>query len=312
MSKIISGYPILVTGSHRAGTTWVARILEKASGVGYAIPEPFSLNHRLGVMDYRFKNWFSYYKDEDKKELEKSLLKCMQYNYNFRAELNDLRTIRDVGRLTRDLSQFSRSRLLSQRTLIKDPLSILSLEWLIETFGVQPIVMVRHPAAFVSSLKKAQWTHPYAHFTNQPMLMAELSEFKHDIKFYSLQANSTDVVGQGILLWNIIYTAVHKLLEKNSGLLLIRHEDISLNPLAEFSKIFRFLGLDLSDTVAKEIARTTSAENITEARRQNHTVINSKENVKAWQRRLNSDEIARVKTGTRCTWEKYYSVDDWN
>jgi LPS sulfotransferase NodH len=47
--KEMSNQPILVTGAHRSGTTWVGKIL-CASGEAAYISEPLNLWHRPGVM----------------------------------------------------------------------------------------------------------------------------------------------------------------------------------------------------------------------------------------------------------------------
>ena len=40
--------PILVTGSHRSGTTWAGQMLATAPGIGY-IHEPFNCDIRMSV-----------------------------------------------------------------------------------------------------------------------------------------------------------------------------------------------------------------------------------------------------------------------
>jgi hypothetical protein len=53
--------PILVTGSHRSGSTWVGRMLAEAPAVFY-IHEPFSVSHPpgAGICKARFTYWFTY------------------------------------------------------------------------------------------------------------------------------------------------------------------------------------------------------------------------------------------------------------
>ena len=43
-----SGPPILVTGAHRSGTTWVGKMLALAPGIGY-VHEPFSPRTPVGM-----------------------------------------------------------------------------------------------------------------------------------------------------------------------------------------------------------------------------------------------------------------------
>ncbi|HUH21151.1 MAG TPA: hypothetical protein VLZ09_04715, partial [Gaiellaceae bacterium] len=45
--------PILVTGAHRSGTTWVGKMLALAPGVGY-VHEPFNPRFSAGRFDRYF------------------------------------------------------------------------------------------------------------------------------------------------------------------------------------------------------------------------------------------------------------------
>lgn len=56
--------PILVTGSHRSGSTWVGRMLALSPSVGY-IHEPFNIRHRHGICKAHFEYWFQYICDEN-------------------------------------------------------------------------------------------------------------------------------------------------------------------------------------------------------------------------------------------------------
>ena len=51
--------PILVTGAHRTGTTWVGRLLAAAPAVAY-ISEPLNVLHRPGVFRAKVANWYTY------------------------------------------------------------------------------------------------------------------------------------------------------------------------------------------------------------------------------------------------------------
>ena len=54
-----NGKPILVTGTHRSGTTWTARMLAAAPELGY-IWEPFNPLQRPGICAAPFGHWFTY------------------------------------------------------------------------------------------------------------------------------------------------------------------------------------------------------------------------------------------------------------
>ena len=61
--KDASTQPILVSGAHRSGTTWVGRMLASPQ-VAY-ISEPLNVWHRPGVLSARVKNWYQYICDEN-------------------------------------------------------------------------------------------------------------------------------------------------------------------------------------------------------------------------------------------------------
>ena len=57
--------PILLTGSHRSGTTWVGKIISASNSVGY-IMEPFNISHpRSGLVGVKFDYWFQYINHEN-------------------------------------------------------------------------------------------------------------------------------------------------------------------------------------------------------------------------------------------------------
>ena len=50
--------PILVTGAHRSGTTWVGKMLAASREVAY-ISEPLNKWHRPGVMAIPVEYWYT-------------------------------------------------------------------------------------------------------------------------------------------------------------------------------------------------------------------------------------------------------------
>jgi hypothetical protein len=44
---MLAAKPILVTGLHRSGKTWLARMIAASPAVAY-IPEPFNIHHDIG------------------------------------------------------------------------------------------------------------------------------------------------------------------------------------------------------------------------------------------------------------------------
>jgi len=302
--------PILVSGSHRSGSTWVGRVISFSPDVGY-IHEPFNLNHRVGINSYQFVQWFPYASDcSNISALEKSLNQCLKFEYQWKKEVRDIRTGRDAVRMLRDGSLFSYHKLMRHRPLSKDPIAIFSTEWLVETYGMSPVIIIRHPAAFVSSLKKAGWEFPFNDLLGQPRLMEKLSDFKVDIEKMAID-NGTSIIKQGVLLWNIIHFVIYDYKVNHPDWYFCRHEDLSRNPLAEFKKIYEYLNLDYSEAIQSRIVGSSSTGNKQEASRPDDIKIDSLNNVFSWKNRLEDNEIEYVHKHTVQIASLFYSKDDW-
>jgi LPS sulfotransferase NodH len=51
--------PILVTGTHRSGTTWLGKMLAADASTAY-ISEPLNVLHRPGVLRAEVRHWYQY------------------------------------------------------------------------------------------------------------------------------------------------------------------------------------------------------------------------------------------------------------
>jgi hypothetical protein len=303
----LSRKPILITGSHRSGSTWVGKIISHAPSVAY-IHEPFNLNHRIGTCDIVFKYWFSYICIENENLYSKSISDCLDFRYKFIKELRTLKSVKDAARLVRDYTHFTKARLTDKRPLVKDPIAIFSAEWLANRFGMDVVVLIRHPAAFAGSLKKANWRYPFEHFLKQPLLMDQhLNDYRSEIEEYA--KNEKNIIDQSILLWNLIHFMILKYRTKNEKWNFIKHEELSRNPIDEYSKLYQTLGLQFSRNVLEKIKESSHAgfreTQLDEFKR------DSKSNIWNWKNRLTSEEIQRVKEKTHEIASQFYSDEEW-
>ena len=174
------------------------------------------------------------------------------------------------------------------------------------------VLTIRHPAAFVASLKVKEWHHDFNHFLRQTDLMQnELQEHAATIEHYA--KNPPDVLQQGILLWNILYSMVSNYQKKySSQWLFVRHEDLSLDPLKEFKRLFDHLGLEFTSDTRKIIIESTTGSGVSTRETDVFNVKrDSKMNVKAWKDRLTESEIASIKESTHRIWPLFYTEADW-
>lgn len=304
---------ILVTGSHRSGTTWTGTVIAKAANIRY-VHEPFNIE--IIREDSPLNYWFEHLNNSP----EEHQTKVKDYICSFFKgtdkhridELGNIKSLKGMFRYTRYLLTI----FLSNRTVIKDPIAVMSAEWFYNNFNLDIVVLIRHPAAFVASLKIKGWEYDFNNYLNQKSLInSYLKNYEHLIVEYS--TNKKDIIDQGILLWNTIHHVINYYQSKYSNeWCFVRHEDLSLNPIVEFEHIFDKIGLNFSLNVKKYINQTTkgnlepdhlknSTDDITNVKR------NSEQNIKSWKSRLSDDEIQRIKKGTEHVWEKFYTESDW-
>lgn len=171
------------------------------------------------------------------------------------------------------------------------------------------VVLIRHPAAFAGSLKKAKWTHQFDHFLKQPLLIQHhLYEYRSEIDEYS--KTDKNIVDQAILLWNLIHHMILKYRDNNPNWIFIKHEDLSRQPIEEFGKLYKRLGLSYSRNIQKTIKEYSfldkSKKNIDPLKRE------SKSNIWEWGKRLTTDEIIKIKENTKEISSQFYTEEDWS
>lgn len=307
--------PILVTGSMRAGTTWVGRMIGKSAAVGY-IHEPFNPWHtkqRQGICHVEIPHWFVYITEENGPSYRDAIQDMLAFRYHLLGGLKGIRSWEDVKRVIWEYRSFRRYRKCSARALVKDPFALLSLEWLVDRFDFDVIVMIRHPAAIVSSIKRLGWGSPFRHLLRQPLLMRDyLSPFEGELKAYAEEKK--DIIDQSILIWEILYTIVLEYRRKHPDWTFLRHEDIARAPLNGFQDLFAQLDLDFSPPVRTAIERHSASTNPVEMPVEKAYAMkrDSRSLVKAWKNRLTPEEIERVRKGTWDVATAFYSAEDWS
>lgn len=296
---------ILVTGSHRSGSTWVERIINNAHGVFY-VQEPFNITHKEKNSTFPFKYWYEYISDDFPRKTQETVHAYLRsyIDFSIRARITELKYIYSRKTLYKIVGrQFIRRN--NKRILFKDPIAFMSAPWLAKQLPAQVVVLIRHPAAFVASLKKKSWTFDFSNFTNQKRIMEDvLFPFKDQIEEYAL--SNPDIISQGILLWNIIHSIILDYKTKyEEEWYFVRHEDLSLNPINEFKNLFKYLNLEMDDKTIEAIRVSTTSKRSSLLHR------DSKKNIHSWKKRLTPEEIERIKTGTQALFPSFYSKSYW-
>src|SRR5512143_1359685 len=113
-------HPILVTGTHRSGTTWVGKMLAADSSVAY-ISEPLNVLHRPSVFRPKVKHWYQYICEENQDEYLPGFKELLDFDYHLWDEIRSIKSRRDFLRMGRDFAIFYNGLMRGQRILLKDP-----------------------------------------------------------------------------------------------------------------------------------------------------------------------------------------------
>ncbi len=276
--------PLLITGAHRSGTTLAGRILSASPEISY-IDEPFNPNHGRCSCGFQLKRWFEYVNADS----ENMVLSHMHHLLGMHS-----------------------SAAVKKRALIKDPIALLSAEWLAARFNMDVVILIRHPAGFAGSLKRLGWEFPFEHLLQQPLLIGDhLQPFADEIRHFS--HHKQGIVDQAILLWNVLYSVVQRYQHRRPGWLYIRHEDICRNSEGTFKNLCSRLGIAFDDTMSRALHECCSRKNPDESpvERPHEVRINSASAVWSWQSRLTASEIEKIYHKTRNIASQFYSDEEW-
>ena len=301
------GSPILVTGSHRSGTTWIGQTISQHPRVRY-VHEPFNVDYPNKLMGLKLDTWFAYSQSSNQKEeiitsfnnllqrspIESALLTCKAAGMDIKTPLRFIKHL---------MLEF----LLRPRILVKDPIALMSAGWLYERYHFKVICMIRNPFGFIGSLKAAGWDFDFENFRKQDELMTErLSQFSNSIESMCMERNAHDFIDRAILLWNIFHFVILEYQKQYPNWLFVKHEDIAVRTDLGFQEIFEYLELDMNAHIRNYIEKYTSQKNTVESKSTSFQPRNSKLLLQTWKDRLSNVEISRVKASTSNIASQFY------
>lgn len=281
--------PILVTGSHRSGSTWVGQMLSLAPWLCY-VSEPFNQGYGLKI----FSQWFTYINEKNEAKYFKDITRLLSGYGHYRFTWPALRY------WLCGLWPFEK------RWLIKDPIACFSSQWLADNFEMEVVVLFRHPLAFYSSLKRLNWHFDFDNFLNQDNLISD-----HLYHFIDLiKKKDKSYAEEAAILWLCLYSVLDKYISRHPHWLVKRHEDLANNPLSEFKKLYNELGLDFSAKTEKEIIKY-SAGKISSPLKDLDLKRNSRAVISQGFKNVSKEEMEIIKKITGDLALKYYPLNDW-
>lgn len=301
--------PIIVSGAHRSGSTWVGQVLSACNGVGY-LHEPFNPIY-ANPRDVPIDHWYLKVDETNEDIYRQHFQNVMDWKFKPFSRWSNVNSFARFKLWLKYWKVFEANKRKGSRVLMKDPIALFSLPWLDRTFDANTLVLVRHPAAFFYSLKRKNWAFPFQDLVAQdPLMKGELRHYEKEIRAFALHPQ--DMIDQAILVWRLLYGTVSQYRELYAHWLIKTHEEISMAPLVHFEQIFGQFGLPFDDQVKEFIAATSGNENPGETIAGEELLKrNSKANSQYWKRKLSADQIAYIKEETADVWPKFYNEEDW-
>jgi len=278
------------------------------------IHEPFNpgIAANREICKARFPHYFTYICEENESAYFEAIKQMLEGRYNLPGGLRNVRSLRGLTKVFGKWSTFSTQRREGVVPLIKDPIALMSAAWLNRRFDLNTIVMIRHPAAFVSSMKRLGYaSHPENWALSQPLLMRDcLGPFEKEIK--ALQKGEHDVIERASLTWKMHHHVISQYQKKYENWRFLRHEDISQDPVTTFEQLYAWLGITFSGEIKKQIDAHSSDSNPERAAgKERNLKLNSLANISSWKYRLTRTEIESVRDRVEEVSRHFYSDQDW-
>jgi hypothetical protein len=238
--------------------------------------------------------------------------RMLDLRYHWLRALAEARSAAALRRILREGRRFRSKRRSGARALVKDPLALFSAEWLSANFGMRMVILIRHPAAFASSLKRLDWKFPFCELLAQPELMRNhLSSFEETIRRFDEQEQ--DIVDQAALVWKITHHVIDHYRETHPDWIFLRNEDLSSAALERFGALAVKLAIPWSETLRKRAREYSDPSNPVDAPEGvvSHLKRDSRSNIDAWKRQLSLEEIRRIRECVGEVAARFYSDREW-
>lgn len=301
---------ILVTGCPRSGTTWVGSILARAPGLVY-IHEPFNPDQGTPYSPLAFPHQFLRVNSSNEHIYRPSVAATLGFYYNLQEALRQAvrhrtcrRTLQEIRRAFDTALRMKIHQLLGWwQPLVKDPIALLSADWLAAEFGLRPVVLIRHPGGFVSrALRNSSYLTPLRRLALQDEQSTEL------LGPYLADGEMSPLL-HATAQWNMLNRVVAHFQDTQPDWIFFHYEDLALEPEASFRWLFGELGLRLTPTIVRLIAHYSAASNPVDPERPWELRRNSRAACYQWRNRLSEEQAEMVWTRTSHLASRWYKED---
>lgn len=280
-----AGPPIFVGGTHRSGTTWVAKMLAEP-GLWY-IHEPFNPNKRI------WKQAFSYAPPErNRPDIDQYFSKLL--GGKFRSTSNSPNTDHWLMPMRLFCPPI-------QRVIIKDPLACLLTGYLNRHFELKSIILFRHPAGFVSSITRLRW--PVGIFLKDFLRRTDLMN-DHLSPYAELMEKhqDRDDAPAAAVLHGALNSVQWNQIQLDSRIRWYLFEDLCRDPLTSFANIFADFRIPYTEATRHRHSELSFQGSPNSDDYHAHAVARkSSAMADSWKRQLSAEHVAQV----RDIWQRF-------
>lgn len=292
---------ILITGSNRSGSTWVGRVVA-SNGKVDTIIEPLNLNRikRYGRINLNY--WYPKVDDNSSSELKSELKKLVGYylSASYGTFFSQIFESYEGHNLLKSAKKRWR-RASKPIKMLKDPTAIFCVPWLVEQYDVSPVILIRHPAAYVLSIKEKNWWFDFENLLVQPhFFTGGMEHLKDEVVQFNSNKEEMSIVENAALLWKVFYTQVSLYQKEFPNWFYVTHEELSLEPESSFKRMFAYLNLEFNESVSEYLIESTQATNKAEFKR------DSVKNTTKWESKLSETEKTAIYSITAPISDQYY------
>lgn len=261
---------VFVTGVPRSGTTFVGMNLSIPKEVDY-IHEPF--NPMCGIPEFRkgTQNWYRYLSgsaNSEEKLYQQGIQSVFDYSINLKKLVSQKDTLsrkiikQIVGSRGTYYLRLAKLNPWREAAIIKDPVGILLTEYLYLKFQVKPVIVVKHPASFIASLKRVGFNPSPVKLQDQQHLKQDY--FAEEAQFFDKQWS--DPLLAAAAFWRIVYKVILTQAKKYPGWIVLTHEELSQQPVETFHHLYEQLDLPWSTRVEHKIRVQTEGNKSADAK----------------------------------------------
>jgi Sulfotransferase domain len=306
--------PVMVSGLQRSGTTWTAKMIELAKEM-FMVVEPFNLQREVLHL-LKLKVMYEWWPEVDRERFWK-----LRNGFGLKFTREELKLFyQEDTKFKYYFYHFQRHFFLNRKLnknmkpVIQDPFAIFMAPWLNANLGIQMLLIYRHPAAYINSMKRMQWGFNFEWLASQKELMEQrLAPFHDQILEQATRGFISFDIDTQCLVWNIFTSTIRDYQKQHTDWLFFRHEDLSFSPVESFKNIYENLGLEFNDSIIQKIKKFTGEGNPATAKKDKmHTLKrDSRENIKSWKKHLTKKEISTIRLLTEAVSSDLYTENDW-